>query len=148
MCELHATLSLYPAVSFRLIPPLMTRTGTLPAIIIPKRLLRRLILVEPLTLFPFFALLNQRVLLLHRLSSGRMIAGTLLLLLPLLSSRTQFALVHNFNCSYVHLVLPIIRKLHIVLDHEFEELSLFLRRELPEDKSPHICRGPLRHTAL
>jgi hypothetical protein len=25
---------------------------------------------------------------------------------------------------------------------------LFLRRELPEDKSPHICRGPLRHTAL
>jgi hypothetical protein len=126
----------------------MIRTGTPPAIIIPKRLLCRLILVESLTLLPFFALFNQRVLLLRRVPSRRIIPCTLLLLLPLLSARTLFALVHNFNRSYVHLVLPIIRKLHIVLDHEFEELSLFLRRELPEDKSPHICRGPLRHTAL
>ena len=77
-----------------------------------------------------------------------MIPGTLLLLLPLLSARNLFALVHNFNRSYVHLVLPIIRKLYIVLDHEFEELSLFLSRELPEDKGSHICRGRLRHSAL
>ena len=77
-----------------------------------------------------------------------MISGTLLLLLPLLRGGTLLSLVHDFNSSYVHLVLPIIGKLYIVFDHEFEELSLLLRRELPEDESPHVWRGRLRHRAL
>lgn len=60
MFDLQAALSLEPVVSFRLIAPLVTRTGTPPAFIISKRLLRRLILVEPLTLLRrFFALFTQ-----------------------------------------------------------------------------------------